>query len=72
MLLGVAVFYMGAQYYTAKRSTILTCLASGFAEDGITHRYRRGPRQIRSDDPHSLTVKVPLAHSQDQRCRRRL
>ncbi|MGI6632817.1 MAG: PEGA domain-containing protein [Bacillota bacterium] len=65
VLLGVAVFYMGAQYYTAKRSTILTCLASGFAEDGITlYRVPSGALdKFAPDDPHSLTVKVPLAHS---------
>ncbi len=63
VILGVVAFYVGAQYYTAKRSTTFVAMATAMDEERVT-LYRLPSGEIDRylpDDPNSLFIKVPLA-----------
>jgi hypothetical protein len=62
-VLGVVTFYLGAQYYTAKRSVTFVALATAMDEEGVTF-YRLPSGEIDGylpDDVDSHLVKFPLA-----------
>ncbi|HHY75666.1 MAG TPA: PEGA domain-containing protein [Firmicutes bacterium] len=62
-ILAVGAFYLGAQYYTAKRSVTFNAVAVSMDEEGITlYRPPSGVLEpFLKDDDGSLLVKVPLA-----------
>ncbi|HHX29066.1 MAG: PEGA domain-containing protein [Bacillota bacterium] len=62
-VLAVLTFYLGAQYYTARRSTTFTAMATAMDEEGIS--FYRLPSGVLDEfapaDPDSPFVKIPLA-----------
>ena len=62
-VLAVGAFYLGAQYYTAKRSTTFTAIAVAMDEEGLTFYKPASGLTDRfcPDGTESPLVKVPLA-----------
>lgn len=67
LVLGVALvsaaFFLGAQYYTAKRSQAATVCATGITEEHLTaYRLPSGALdKFAPEDPFAVTVDIPLA-----------